>query len=52
MNKVKSEPANIELKVTKKLEGGQLQGGDYTFVLTDVTNPDQPLQEVTNDAEA
>ncbi|MCJ1662998.1 YSIRK-type signal peptide-containing protein [Staphylococcus sp. NRL 18/288] len=51
VNKVKSEPANIELKVTKKLEGGQLQGGDYTFVLTDVTNPDQPLQEVTNDAE-
>ena len=51
VNKVKSEPANIELKVTKKLEGGQLQGGDYTFVLTDVTNPDQPLQEATNDAD-
>ncbi|MCJ1662999.1 pilin isopeptide linkage protein [Staphylococcus sp. NRL 18/288] len=50
VNKVKPEPANIELKVTKRLEGGQLKGGDFTFVLTDLANPDQPVQQATNDA--
>ena len=51
INKVKSTPANIELKVTKHLEGGQLKGGDYTFILTNLANPEQPVQEVTNDAD-
>ncbi|RTX92239.1 LPXTG cell wall anchor domain-containing protein [Staphylococcus pragensis] len=50
VNKVKPAPADIELKVTKKLEGGQLKGGDFTFVLTDLDNPNQVVQEVTNDA--
>ncbi|GGG97323.1 hypothetical protein GCM10007342_21200 [Staphylococcus pragensis] len=50
INKVKPEPANIELKVTKKLEGGDLKGGDFTFVLTDLDHPEQPVQQATNDA--
>lgn len=48
VNKVK--PVNFEFKVTKKLEDGQLKGGDYTFILTDLNNPDHPVQSATNDA--
>lgn len=36
--------------MTKKLEGGQLKGGDYTFILTDLNTPDHPEQSATNDA--
>lgn len=50
VNKVKPVPVNFEFKVTKKLEGGQLKGGDYTFILTDLKNPDHPVQSATNDA--
>lgn len=48
VNKVK--PVNFEFKVPKKLEDGQLKGGDYTFILTDLNNPDHPVQSATNDA--
>lgn len=44
VNKVKPVPVNFEFKVTKKLEGGQLKGGDYTFILTDLNTPDHPEQ--------
>lgn len=50
VNKVKPVPVNFEFKVTKKLEGGQLKGGDYTFILTDLNTPDHPEQSATNDA--
>lgn len=50
VNKVKPVPVNFEFKVTKKLEGGQLKGGDYTFILTDINNPDHAVQLATNDA--
>ena len=26
------------------MEGGQLKGGDYTFILTDLNTPDHPEQ--------
>lgn len=50
VNKVKPVPVNFEFKVTKKLEGGQLKGGDYTFILTDINNLDHAVQLATNDA--
>lgn len=50
VNKVKPVPVNFEFKVTKKLEGGQLKGGDYTFILTDLNNPNHQVQLATNDA--
>lgn len=50
VNKVKPVPVNFEFKVTKKLEGGQLKGGDYTFILTDLNNPNHQVQLTTNDA--